>query len=61
MSLLEFLTIVVSGAGSQVYDLTADGAFRALEVNSVNYGDADSLVGCSSLGEVTDYRQGLEF
>jgi hypothetical protein len=59
--LLEFLTIVVSGAGSQVYDLTADGAFRALEANSVNYGDADSLVGCSSLGEVTDYRQGLEF
>lgn len=46
--------VEVTGAGSQVYDLTAATGSEAFEFSRVNYN------GCQSLGEITDYRQGLE-
>ena len=48
------LGIQMSGAGSQVYDLTANIGFEAFEVARINYNN------CSSLGIITNYRQGLE-
>lgn len=51
---LNSFTLSVSGTGSQLYDLTGATGFEALEVGDINYED------CSSLGEVTNYRQGLE-
>ena len=44
----------VTGAGSQVYNLTDATGFNAFEFQRVNYND------CTSLGTITDYRQGLE-
>ncbi|PHS60773.1 MAG: hypothetical protein COB12_12740 [Flavobacterium sp.] len=44
----------VSGASSQVYDLTGDTGFEAFELVRVNYNN------CTSLGTITGYRQGLE-
>ena len=46
--------IEVTGAGSQVYDITSATGFDAFEFARINYND------CSSLGVITDYRQGLE-
>jgi len=46
--------VEVTGAGSQVYDLTSDTGFEAFEFTRINYND------CSSLGTITNYRQGLE-
>jgi hypothetical protein len=46
--------IKVDGTSSKVYDLTDATGFNAFEFARVNYSD------CSSLGEITDYRQGLE-
>lgn len=46
--------ITVSGSNSQVYDLTDATGFNAFEFARVNYID------CTSLGEITNYRQGLE-
>ena len=46
--------IEVTGAGSQVYDLTSATGFDAFEFARINYNN------CTSLGEITDYRQGLE-
>jgi hypothetical protein len=46
--------IEVTGIGSQVYDITSDSGFDAFEFYKVNYND------CSSLGTITNYRQGLE-
>lgn len=46
--------ISVSGATSKVYDLTAATGNEAFEFQRVNYN------GCTSLGEITNYRQGLE-
>ena len=44
----------VTGAGSQVYNLTDATGFNAFEFQRINYND------CTSLGTITDYRQGLE-
>ena len=46
--------ITTSGTNSQVYDLTDHNGFSAFEFSRVNYVD------CTSLGEITNYRQGLE-
>ncbi len=46
--------IEMSGAGSQVYDLTDDDGTHAIEVDRINYNN------CSSLGTISGYRQGLE-
>lgn len=46
--------IEVSGTNSQVYNLTDATGFNAFEFARLNYND------CTSLGEITDYRQGLE-
>ena len=46
--------IEVTGSGSQVYDLTDATGFNAFEFSRINYNN------CSSLGEITNYRQGLE-
>jgi len=46
--------IEVTGANSKVYDLTDTNGFNAFEFARINYID------CTSLGEITDYRQGLE-
>lgn len=48
------LTFTVSGANSKVYDLTSNDGNSVLEVDRVNY------TGCSSRGELTGFRQGLE-
>jgi len=46
--------IEVTGSGSQVYDLTDATGFNAFEFARINYND------CTSLGEISGYRQGLE-
>jgi hypothetical protein len=46
--------IEVTGVGSQVYDLTSATNFDAFEFSRINYNN------CTSLGEITNYRQGLE-
>jgi len=48
------LFFTASGTSSKVYDLVADTGFEAHEVVRINYTD------CSSLGEISGYRQGLE-
>tara|TARA_R110001606_G_scaffold56821_2_gene137671 strand:+ start:5939 stop:7378 length:1440 start_codon:yes stop_codon:yes gene_type:complete len=52
--LMTDIFITTSGTLSQVYDLTDSNGFHAIEMNRVNYID------CTSLGELTNYRQGLE-
>lgn len=51
--ILRDMAIEVSGAGSQVYDLDNDGNFGAVECTDFNF------VNCTSLGELSNYRQGL--
>ena len=46
--------VEVTGTGSQVYNLTDATGFNAFEFSRINYND------CTSLGTITDYRQGLE-
>ena len=46
--------IRVTGTNSKVYDLTDATGFNAFEFARVNY------TACTSLGEITNYRQGLE-
>lgn len=46
--------IEVSGAGSQVYNIESDTGNEAFEFARINYNN------CSSLGIITNYRQGLE-
>lgn len=46
--------IEVTGAGSQVYDLVSDTGSEAFEFSRINYN------GCTSLGTIDNYRQGLE-
>ncbi len=46
--------IRVTGTSSKVYDITDTNGFNAFEFARVNYTD------CTSLGEITNYRQGLE-
>jgi len=48
------IEIKTSGANSQVYNLTDATGFNAFEFARINYID------CTSLGEITNYRQGLE-
>jgi hypothetical protein len=48
------LGITTSGAGSQVFNITDVTGFNAIEMARVNFNN------CSSLGTITDYRQGLE-
>lgn len=44
----------VTGTSSQVYNLTSDTGFEAFEFSRINFND------CTSLGTITNYRQGLE-
>lgn len=46
--------IDIQGAGSQVYDITGDTGFEAIEIDRINFNN------CASLGTVDTYRQGLE-
>jgi hypothetical protein len=46
--------VEITGTGSQVYNLTDATGFNAFEFTRINYND------CSSLGSLTNYRQGLE-
>ena len=46
--------IQVDGAGSKVYELYDATGFNAFEFARINYND------CTSLGDLYDYRQGLE-
>ena len=48
------LAIEVTGASSKVYDITSDTGNEAVEIARVNYNN------CTSLGSITNYRQGLE-
>jgi len=48
------IAIEVTGAASQVYDITASTGNEAFELIRVNYN------GCTSCGEISGYRQGLE-
>lgn len=48
------LAIEVTGTSSQVFNLQDATGFNAFEFSRVNFN------GCTSLGTVTDYRQGLE-
>jgi len=47
-------SITTSGTNSKVYDLTDATGFNAFEFSRVNYN------GCTSLGDIYNYRQGLE-
>lgn len=47
-------TVTTSGVGSQVYFIESATGFNAFELTRVNYDD------CSSLGTISEYRQGLE-
>jgi len=46
--------IEVTGASSKVYDITDATGFNAFEFARINYNN------CTSLGTITNYRQGLE-
>lgn len=46
--------VEITGTGAQVHDLTDATGFNAFEFSRINYND------CSSLGTITNYRQGLE-
>lgn len=46
--------IEVTGATSQVYNLTSATGFNAFEFSRINYNN------CESLGEISGYRQGFE-
>lgn len=46
--------VEVTGTNSQVYDLTDATGFNAFEFTRINYNN------CTSCGEITGYRQGLE-
>ena len=47
--------VTVDGANSKVYELYDATGFNAFEFTRVNYID------CTNLGDIYDYRQGLEF
>ena len=46
--------VSVTGAGSKVYELYDDTGFNAFEFARINF------INCSSLGDLYNYRQGLE-
>ena len=49
------VAFTISGASSQVFDLTDATGTNTVEMSGVNFN------GCSSLGSLTSFRQGLEF
>ena len=49
----EGMTLEVSGVGSSVFDLTSTTGFSAASLDSVNFS------GCTSLGQITSFRQVL--
>lgn len=49
--LINELTITIDGTNSQVFDLDNNGTFGAVDITGINY------LNCTSLGELTDYRQ----
>ncbi|NRA94439.1 MAG: hypothetical protein HRU26_17540 [Psychroserpens sp.] len=51
---LRSFSIQITGTNSQVFDLTGNTGFEAIEMIEINF---DS---CTSLGELTSFRQGLE-
>ena len=53
--LMQDLHITTSGTSSKVYELYDANGFNAIEMSRVNYND------CTSLGDLYEYRQGLEF
>jgi hypothetical protein len=46
--------IEVTGANSQVLDIVSDDGGKAFEIDKINFNN------CTSLGEIDNYRQGLE-
>lgn len=46
--------VEVTGVNSKVYDITSASGFDAFEFARINYNN------CTSLGEISSYRQGLE-
>lgn len=52
--LMTDLYLEVTGSGSKVFDITSNTGFDAAEFNRVNFNN------CTSLGTITNYRQGLE-
>jgi len=52
--LMHDLSLTTSGASSKVFELTDATGLNAIEIESVNFND------CTSLGSLTNYRQGLE-
>lgn len=52
--LFDNFAIEVTGTNSKAYDITSSTGFGAFEIDKVNYND------CTSLGTITNYRQGLE-
>lgn len=52
--LLKNIAVSMSGTGSQVFDLTGNTGFEAIEVERLNYNN------CTSLGTISTFRQGLE-
>lgn len=48
------LYLECTGTGSKVFELTDSNGFHAIEMNRVNY------MNCTSLGDIYNYRQGLE-
>lgn len=52
--LVHDLSFEATGTGSKVWDLVDHNNFSAIELFQVNYNN------CSSLGTITNYRQGLE-
>ncbi len=48
------LYLECTGVGSKIFDLTDSNGFHAIEMNRVNYNN------CTSLGDMYNYRQGLE-
>ena len=46
--------VEVTGVNAQVYDIFSVTGFEAFEFSRINYND------CTSLGKITNYRQGLE-
>ena len=51
---LRSFSIEVNGSGSQVFEVTSNTGFDAIELNEINFDK------CTSLGDINGYRQGLE-
>jgi len=52
--IMKTLFLSASGSGSQVFDVTSNTGFEAIEIQAVNFNS------CSKIGEITDYRQWFE-